>query len=247
LRTESFRPFANTAPVTALGKTKFYGRMLFDLQVWTVYRDLRRNLPQFEGHVLDVGCGGSPYRFLLERSTTEYVGIDITDAQKFDYANPEIVPFDGRHIPFPDGRFNAVICTEVLEHVEHYQELVDEMYRVLEDGGAAIITVPWSARYHYIPYDYFRFTPSSLRTIFGRFREVTINPRGTDMSVIASKFVALWFRNMFPLDRRKRALVPLWILGSPLLGLVLALGHASARIGRGSADDPLGYTIIVKK
>lgn len=247
LTIESFRPVSNTPPTTAVGKVKFYGRMLFDLQVLTVYRDLRKHLPGFRGNVLDVGCGQSPYHFLLRDESTHYVGIDISDADKFDYENSDIVPFDGEHIPFPDGHFDAVICTEVLEHVSNFQGLVDEIHRVMRDGGGAIITVPWSARFHYIPYDFFRYTPSSLGTMFAGFREATITPRGTDISVIASKLVVLWFRNLLPADRRKRGLVPLWILASPLLGLVLAIAHVCTIRGKGSSDDPLGYTIVVTK
>ena len=247
MRTEAFRPVSNTPPTTFAGKIKFYGRMLFDLQVWTVYRDLQKHLPRYRGDVLDVGCGQSPYRFLLDRQATKYIGIDISDADKFDYENAEIVPFDGEHIPFPDGHFDAVICTEVLEHVSHFQGLVDEIHRVMRNGGEAIFTVPWSARFHYIPHDFFRYTPSSLGDIFAGFREVTITPRGTDISVIASKLVVLWFRNLLPADRRRRGLVPLWVLASPLLGLVLAIAHVCTINGTGSTDDPLGYTIVVSK
>jgi len=247
LTTESFRPVSNTPPTTFVGRIKFYGRMVFDLQVLTVHRDLRKHLPGYHGNVLDVGCGQSPYRFLLNTKATNYVGIDISDADKFDYENPEIVPFDGEHIPFSDGHFDAVICTEVLEHVSHFQGLVDEIHRVLRDGGEAIVTVPWSARYHYIPHDYFRYTPSSLGAIFAQFRKVTITPRGTDISAIASKLVVLWFRNLLPANRRRRGLIPLWILASPLLAVVLAIAHVCTMNRTGSTDDPLGYTIVVTK
>ena len=244
---ESFRPVSNTPPTTTAGKLKFYGRMLFDFQVLTVYRDLHKHLPGFRGDVLDVGCGQSPYRFLLNEESTRYVGIDIADADKFDYDNSEIVPLDGEHIPFPDEQFDAVICTEVLEHVPHFQGLVDEIHRVMKEGGQAVVTVPWSARFHYAPYDYFRFTPSSLAEMFGKFAAVQITTRGTDVTVIGSKLVVLWFRNLLPADRRNLALVPLWILASPILAVALVIAQFSLSTGAGSDDDPLGYTISVTK
>jgi len=247
LKTESFRPVRNSPPTTPAGKVKFYGRMLLDLQVLTVYRDLRRDLPRFRGRILDVGCGESPYRFLLDQMTTEYVGIDVVDAHNFDYENSETVPFDGEHIPFPECSFDAVICTEVLEHVSHFQVLVDEIHRVLREGGEAIVTVPWSARNHYIPHDFFRYTPVSLSTIFAAFGRVTISPRGTDISAIGSKIVVLWIRNLLPSRRRSLVLVPFWLLVSPLLGLFVAIAHICTRTGTGSTDDPLGYTIRVTK
>jgi SAM-dependent methyltransferase len=247
LKTESFRPVSNTPPTTVGGKMKFYGRMLVDLQVLTVYRDLRRQLPRFRGEVLDVGCGQSPYRYLLDPRSTHYVGIDILDADRFDYANDEIVPFDGEHIPFPEGHFDAIFCTEVLEHVAHFQELVDEIHRVLKRGGVAVFTVPWSARYHYVPYDFFRYTPSSLDTIFERFENTAITPRGTDVSAIGSKLVVLWSRNLVPSQRWKLIFVPFWILTSPILVAALIVAHVCTLATIGSTDDPLGYTIVTSK
>ncbi|HTZ09380.1 MAG TPA: methyltransferase domain-containing protein [Acidimicrobiales bacterium] len=247
MSTETLRPVTNTPPTTLAGKLKFYGRMLVDFQVWTVYRDLRRFLPRLRGDVLDVGCGESPYRFLLDRKATSYVGIDVFDADKFDYTNPDVVPFDGEHIPFGDEHFDAVICTEVLEHVPHFQTLVDEIHRVMRHGGEAFVTVPWSARFHYIPYDFFRYTPSSLETIFGKFRDVDIEPRGTDVSAIGAKVVLLWFRNVIPARRRGAVFLPLWVLATPLVAVVVAVAHISILARSGSSDDPLGYTIYARK
>jgi ubiquinone/menaquinone biosynthesis C-methylase UbiE len=247
VKTESFRPVSNTPPTTLSGKVKFFGRMFLDLQVWTVYRDLRRQLPNFRGEVLDVGCGQSPYRYLLDAQKTHYVGIDILDADRFDYVNTEIVPFDGENIPFPDETFDAVLCTEVLEHVPHFQGLVDEIRRVLKDGGTAVFTVPWSARYHYVPYDYFRYTPSSLRAMFAQFTDAAITPRGTDISAIASKLVVLWSRNLLPSERWRLVFVPLWLLASPILAFALITAYICTLASIGSTDDPLGYTIVTSK
>jgi SAM-dependent methyltransferase len=247
LKTESFRPVSNTPPTTLVGKVKFFGRMLVDLQIWTVYRDLRRILPKFTGEVLDVGAGQSPYRYLLDANTTHYVGIDILDADRFDYANENIVPFDGEHIPFPEDQFDGVLCTEVLEHVAHFQGLIDEIHRVMKRGGTAVFTVPWSARYHYVPYDYFRYTPSSLHTMFASFAGVTITPRGTDISTIASKLVVLWFRNLLPSKRWRLIFVPFWVIASPILAVALLIAYVCTVASVGSTDDPLGYTIVVSK
>src|SRR6266487_15049 len=178
---EGFRPVKNEPPKNLSGKIKFYGRMLLDFQILTIYTDIKKELPKFTGRVLDVGCGQSPYKFLLNRSETVYTGIDIVDASNFDYKNSDITPFDGENIPFEDNTFNSVICTEVLEHVYNYQALVNEMYRVCKPGANGIITIPFSARYHYIPYDYFRYTPSALIKIFSQFSAVEITPRGTDV------------------------------------------------------------------
>lgn len=228
-------------------KIRFYGRMILDFQILTVYRDLHRLLPSFTGAVLDVGCGQSPYRHLLRHTQTTYYGIDIVDAEKFDYKNPEVTPFNGEDIPFPDEKFDALICTEVLEHVENYQKLVNEIFRVMKKGGTGVVTIPWSARYHYIPFDYFRYTPSALKSIFRRFSEVSIRPRGSDTIAIVSKIIVLWFRNLIPKRPWDWFLLPVWIALLPVLGLLVFVAHVILWLGWGSDDDPLGYTIVVKK
>lgn len=244
---EGYRPINHTPPDSFIGKLKFYGRMTLDLQILTIYKDIKATIPSFKGNVLDVGCGQSPYKFLLNPADTKYYGVDIVDAEKFDYNNSDITPFDGETIPFEDGKFDGVICTEVLEHVQNYQRLIDEMHRVMRPGARGTITIPWSARYHYIPYDFFRYTPSSLKTMFGKFSEAKITHRGTDISNIGNKVIVLWFRNLLPAQAWKYLFIPVWIALSPILGIVVIIAHLAILFDLGSNDDPLGYTIIVKK
>jgi ubiquinone/menaquinone biosynthesis C-methylase UbiE len=244
---ESFRPVSHTPPVGFSGRLKFHGRMLLDLQILTIYRDLKAMMPSITGNVLDVGCGQSPYKHLLASGATKYFGIDVVDASKFDYRNPDITPFNGEDIPFESDMFSGLICTEVLEHVQNYQKLIDEMYRVMRKGGKGIITIPWSARYHYIPNDFFRYTPASLKTMFAMFSEIQIKPRGTDLATIASKIIVLWFRNILPSTVREWTLLPFWIALLPVLLFFVALAHLCLNLHLGSEDDPLGYTILVTK
>ncbi len=244
---EKFRPVNNTPPISFTSKIKFYGRLILDLQILTIFKDMRKQLPTFKGKVLDVGCGQSPYRFLLNKNSTEYCGIDIEQAIQFDYKNDDIISFDGKNIPFEKEYFDGLICTEVLEHVENYQYLIDEMFRVMKKDAKGIITIPWSARFHYIPYDYFRYTPSALKTMFKSFCSVEIKSRGNDIANIGNKVIVLWFRNMLPSNKALYLLSPIWILLSPLLGLIVLISHLAIIFNLGSSEDPLGYTIILKK
>ncbi len=86
-----------------------------------------------------------------------------------------------------------MICAEAHEHVSNFQQSVDEIHRVMNDGVEVIVTVPWSARFHYVPYDFFRYTPSSLNSMFGGSANSNVTARGTDLSVVGSKLVVLWF------------------------------------------------------
>lgn len=218
-----------------------------DLQILTIYKDIKKVLPVYSGNVLDIGCGQSPYKFLLKEEQTRYYGIDVIEACEFGYHNPDITSFDGKNIPFADDMFDGIICTEVLEHVQDFQYLVDEIYRTAKKGAEIFVTVPWSARYHYIPYDYFRYTPSSLKTMFCKFSEVTVQPRGSDISVISSKLIVLFFRNFFPVEKWKYIFLPFFIVALPFLLIAIAMAHLAILFGLGSTEDPLGYTILIKK
>lgn len=244
---EQFQPISNTPPIGLLGKMKFYGRMLLDLQILTIFKDVKKSLPKFKGNVLDIGCGQSPYRFLLDPNSTKYFGIDIIEATSFGYNNSEITSFNGKNIPFEDTFFDAIICTEVLEHVQDYQYLINEMYRVTKIGADVIVTIPWSARYHYIPYDYFRYTPSSLKTMFAEFSQIAIKPRGTDFSVISSKVIVLFFRGFFPKKLWQLIFIPLLLICVPILIIAVVIAQMAILFNWGSKDDPLGYTILLKK
>lgn len=244
---EQFQPVSNTPPTGFSGRLKFYGRMLLDLQLLTIYRQVKKTLPSFRGDVLDIGCGQSPYRVFLDESKTKYFGIDVQQADAFGYNNPDITFFDGKNIPFENEKFNGIICTEVLEHVEEYQYLINEIHRTTKTDASILVTVPWSARYHYIPYDYFRYTPSSLKTMFAGFRDVTIKPRGGDTAVITSKIVILFARGLVPVKKWRIVFVPFYLVALPILFISVAVAHLSLWLDKGSKDDPLGYTVICKK
>jgi 2-polyprenyl-3-methyl-5-hydroxy-6-metoxy-1,4-benzoquinol methylase len=251
---EAFQPRAHWAPDTPVRRLLFQLRLLADLQTNTIYRDLRRRLKNFSGKILDVGCGNSPFRPLLNPASTQYQGIDVQAAASFGYQNPDTIYYDGKVIPFADGSFDAVLCTEVLEHVADPAETIREIHRVLKPGGFGIITIPWSARFHYQPRDYHRYTPSMLEILFRSFVEREIFPRGTDFSSIASKVVVAYIRNLCAIKPRRAVdwlLIPFRVLVAviaiPVLAGALLLGHAGIQFGAGSTDDPLGYTVVVKK
>src|SRR5438034_4402095 len=76
-----------------------------------LYRELRRRLPELEGAILDVGCGDKPYEKWAARAV-RYVGIDVSLDTKADF-----VVQPGDTWPFEASAFDAVLATQVLEHV----------------------------------------------------------------------------------------------------------------------------------
>lgn len=119
----------------------------------------------FEGRLLDLGCGKKPYKNLFP-NVSEYIGVDFHN-EGHDHSSEDIdVFYDGKTIPFPDDTFDGVLCTEVLEHVEDLEGIMDEIRRVLKPGGKALITVPFVWNEHEMPFDFRRFTLTGITRLF---------------------------------------------------------------------------------
>lgn len=238
---EQFKPIPVRRGTGLVGGWLFAARLAVDLQLLTCVRFLRAHMPRFSGAVLDVGCGEMPFRDALPEGV-KYVGIDVPAATDFGMSgNPDIVAFDGTHIPFPDESFDHVLCTEVLEHAADPEALVREMHRVLRRGGSILVTVPFSARVHHAPWDFHRFTRYRLRQLFGAFDEVEVVERGNDIAVIANKLIVVCARLRRPVQW------PLLLLAAPGALLYLAAAHLCMALGWGSKDDPLGYGVRALK
>jgi SAM-dependent methyltransferase len=245
---EEFKPIPIRRTAGVLGALRYALRSAVDLQLLTCQRFLAPRLARLSGALLDVGCGEMPFRPLLGPSLT-YTGIDVPRAEDFGMReNPDIVAFDGRAIPFPDASFDAILCTEVLEHVEDPAGLVAEMLRVLRPGGTLLATVPFSARVHHIPYDFHRFTSFRLAALFKDCVDFEVQERGDDLAVIANKLIVVAMRLARP--RPLVALLwraPLLLLLLPFVLIALLVAHLSLLFGWGSRMDPLGYGVKAVK
>ena len=105
--------------------------------------------------VLDAGCGAG--RHLCEAfrgSGIDVVGIDLNwgDLEKTrSFLCLMAAECDGRwlvakgdvtHLPFNDEVFDAVICSEVLEHIPDNRLAVKELVRVLKPSRPLVVSVP---------------------------------------------------------------------------------------------------------
>jgi SAM-dependent methyltransferase len=105
------------------------------------------------GPILDAGCGtGLNLRHLPPGST----GIDINprnvEIVQKRLPGHRVVEGDIEAMPFADGAFATVLCTEVLEHVPDPAAALREYRRVLQPGGVLIGSVParsaiWKLRF----------------------------------------------------------------------------------------------------
>ena len=243
---EHFKPIPLRFGSSLSSRAAFKLRCFVDLQLGTIWRFLGPNLSTLRGSLLDVGCGEMPYRTFLPVEV-DYVGIDVPQAGAFSMSgNDEIISFDGHYIPFSDAAFDTVLCTEVLEHSPEPTMLIAEIERVLKPGGKLIATVPFSARVHYAPYDYHRFSKYALAGMFRSFKDVHIEERGNDIAVIANKLIVLALRMLRP-SRYSVLQAPLLLLLLPLCLVFLLIAHIALVLDLGSKDDCLGYSVSAIK
>jgi len=98
--------------------------------------------------LLDMGCGMGGFAVAAARAGARvtaldynpaYCAIAVTRAARYALTLP-VAAAAGEAIPLPAGAYDAVVCLDVLEHVQQPDVLVAELGRVLRPGGVALIT-----------------------------------------------------------------------------------------------------------
>lgn len=96
--------------------------------------------------VLDAGCGTGYGSDLLAEAATEVVGVDVDPGAFADReprrSNVSLTVADLRALPDELGRFDAVVCFEVLEHLDDPDPALDGLVRVLAPGGILVVSSP---------------------------------------------------------------------------------------------------------
>lgn len=118
------------------------------------------------GSLLDIGCGPVPYFEVYREHVTENVCVDYPgtlhgkahlDLEVDLNANPVL--------PFPEGRFDSVLATDMIAHMRRPDIFMGEVARLLKPGGKAIITstfINWIGEF---PWEYSHPTGPGLRAL----------------------------------------------------------------------------------
>ena len=103
--------------------------------------------------VLDAGCGKGPYTtYLSKHNISLLISTDISNTIIMEARKQSSTATDGNikrvrfvvsnieHLPLKDGVFDAVVCSQVIEHLLDDRKGLNELYRVLKPNARLVIS-----------------------------------------------------------------------------------------------------------
>ena len=182
---------------------------------------IREMVPRPEGEYLDIGAG---HARLIHRVASEFPSLrpracDYRD----DLINKkglgegivvDVLNLNHDPLPYAEGTFDLITCTEVVEHLEHYRRTLREIYRVLKPGGVLVLSTPnvlnLKSRIRYLFFGFFSmFGPLKLEDDDLHNPTGHINPLG--YFYLAHALSNAGFRDLRPsVDRYQRTSL-LWL------------------------------------
>lgn len=203
--------------------------------------------------ILDVGAGEQQFKkFCLH---LDYVSQDFAkyngkgnnkglQTENWNNKNIDIIS-DIVKIPEPDKSFDAIMCTEVFEHLPEPILAIKEFSRLIKIGGYLIITAPFCSLTHHSPYHFYtgynRYFYETHLTKYG-FKILEITPNGNYFEYIAQEL------------RRIPSVLKKYANSKPKIYEKIAIGFILRMLNRFSRKDKnsnellnFGYHIFARK
>jgi len=201
-------------------------------------------LSEGRARVLDIGCGFKPWLELFPKGRLEYVGVDF-DRERSDAE----VAGSAEALPFGEGEFDAIICSEVLEHVADVQKALAELRRVAKNGAPVYITSPFMFPNHGIPHDYQRFTRYFYLSVFSADEVLWL--KETNSSAATMFLMPNFFLESSPFWAMKGVKSICYVLMNSLAWLAdrateTAIRLLGSRFREAFYRMPAGYSLVVR-
>lgn len=216
--------------------------------IFSLVREASREIPPGQ-RVLDAGAGECSYRDLFPKH--DYVPVDLAIGDMdWDYSGLDLI-CDLEALPFRSNPFQAVICTQVLEHVREPELVLKEFFRVLGTDGMLYLSAPQGWGVHQPPHDYFRFTEYGLRYLLEKagFEVTSILPSGGYYRYLANRFTVFPKTLFWQIEKTllRVALVPLEILAYLFFVLLAPLALNAIDFLDKKRNYTLNYLVRARK
>ena len=182
--------------------------------------------------ICDLGSGPLTNSHLLKDRNPIYV-----DCAKFEGVN--VVCNFSKKLPFKNNSIDAILCSNVLEHLPEPQMFLDEMSRVIKNDGTILILVPFVIKLHQEPFDFYRYTSHALKYLVER--------SGLDIEELkeVGGFSNI-FGNLFQIAI-KEANSPLRLFSLKLQYLIWRISRKLLKDDASNSLLPQGYALVLRK
>jgi len=180
--------------------------------------------------VLDAGAGSCPYRSFFshcEYQSQDFENLSGEQLSGGQYGQIDYV-CDIGSIPVAAGTFDAILCSEVLEHLPDPLQVIEEFSRILKPGGKVILTAPLGSGIHQEPYHYFGgYTPFWYEKFLTEkgFDSIAVKENGGSLRACAQesiRFVQLSNPVTLGLPLWAKFLwLPFWLSLLPVMGILV--------------------------
>jgi SAM-dependent methyltransferase len=204
--------------------------------------------PNVRGTLLDVGCGAKPYRNFFP-SLEKYIGLEYPPSSGETQYHPDIWS-DGQCLPIRSEIADAILATQVLEHLSNPNAFFHEGFRVLRPGGVLILTTNQEWGIHKAPFDFYRYTSFGLQYLArtAGFQIVSLDARGGFWVMMGQRMAAYLFDRWIARFRKdyKGIFLLSFAFLSPFIAFVQLAALVMDRIDP-IEENTIGYALIAQK
>lgn len=220
------------------------------LEKLSIRRSVAALAPKITGTLLDVGCGEKPYKSLFP-AVENYIGLEYPPARLQEWTNATAdVWAEAQSLPIQAGKADAILSTQVLEHLPDPVAFFHESFRVLRPGGILILTTNQEWGIHKAPYDFYRYTRYGLEYLARNagLRIVALEARGGFWVMMGQRIAAYLFDRWVARFRKNHKIV--FLLSFICLCPVVALAQLAALAIDGIdhiEENTIGYFMEAQK
>jgi len=181
-----------------------------------------------QARLLDASAGSRPYQAIFVKQAYE-----SCDRPNGFYQCKHDFECYLDAIPRPQNYYDAVVLTQVLEHVPNPEGVLKELARITRPGGRLLLSVPMTCPLHGEPWHFFNFTHHGLArlAVESGWRVVECEKIGGAFWVLGKRLGELpgrLMKSVDPFRARKRgcsvtasiawtlSLLPFWLICAPL-------------------------------